>query len=82
MSHVDYLTVQILRGEITVEQARDILLDYHYRNARKPAVHSPETLAQIEDHAIADSMRRNDGNVDVVARELNMSRSTLYRRLR
>lgn len=80
--YADYLTVQILRGDITVEQARGALLEYHYRHTRKAVVQVVETMAEIEAHAIADAMNRNGDNVEATAKELNISRTTLYRKIR
>lgn len=51
----------------------------------RPAAASPDTagrtLAQIERQAIEDSLARHGGSVPMAARELDISPSTLYRKL-
>src|SRR6266849_3836420 len=42
---------------------------------------SAESLAQIELQAIEETIRRHNGNISAAARQLNVSRTTLYRRL-
>src|SRR5205823_3906454 len=42
---------------------------------------SAESLAQIELQAIRETIRRHNGNISAAARQLNVSRTTLYRRL-
>lgn len=80
MGLADYLTTQICRGDITVEQAQNSLLAYAHRHNK--AAGPPQTLIEIEARAIADSMQRNDDNVEHVAKELGISRTTLYRKIR
>lgn len=41
-----------------------------------------ESLERIELHAIQDTIRRNHGNISAAARQLGVSRTTLYRKLR
>ena len=41
---------------------------------------SAENLAQIELQAIEETIRRHNGNISAAARQLNVSRTTLYRR--
>jgi transcriptional regulator of acetoin/glycerol metabolism len=43
---------------------------------------SNESLENIELHAIVDTLRQNRGNVSAAARQLGVSRTTLYRKLR
>jgi transcriptional regulator of acetoin/glycerol metabolism len=45
-------------------------------------VNSPESLEKIELHAIQDTIRHNHGNISAAARQLGVSRTTLYRKLR
>lgn len=42
----------------------------------------PLTMAEIEKQAIADSLRRNNGNRRNVAKELNISERTVHRKIR
>lgn len=69
------LTEQILKNEITVEQAQFALLSY-YRRVKPP------TLEEVERNAILDAMERNADNLRAAAEELDVSRNTLYRKLR
>jgi transcriptional regulator of acetoin/glycerol metabolism len=43
---------------------------------------SPESLEKIELHAIQETIRHNHGNISAAARQLGVSRTTLYRKLR
>ena len=45
-------------------------------------VNSPESLEKIELHAIQETIRHNHGNISAAARQLGVSRTTLYRKLR
>lgn len=78
MSVADLLTTQILRGDITVEQAQKALMAYAHRV--RPKLEG-KTLAEIEDHAICAALIRHDDDVMAAALELGISRTTLYRRL-
>ncbi|MFZ1471234.1 MAG: sigma-54 dependent transcriptional regulator [Paracoccaceae bacterium] len=49
--------------------------------AAPPALAPPRTLAQIERQAIEAALARQDGSVPLAARELDISPSTLYRKL-
>ncbi len=57
-------------------------------NATSPALISPTTLAQpsslktLEDGAIERAMQQHHGNISAVARQLGVSRNTLYRKLK
>jgi sigma-54 dependent transcriptional regulator, acetoin dehydrogenase operon transcriptional activator AcoR len=56
--------------------------------ATSPALISPTTLAQpsslktLEDGAIERAMQQHHGNISAVARQLGVSRNTLYRKLK
>jgi sigma-54 dependent transcriptional regulator, acetoin dehydrogenase operon transcriptional activator AcoR len=43
---------------------------------------STESLEQIELHAIQDTVRQNSGNISAAARQLGVSRTTLYRKMK
>ena len=45
-------------------------------------VSSIESLEQIELHAIQETIRHNHGNISAAARQLGVSRTTLYRKLK
>lgn len=47
-----------------------------------PALSAPETLEQMERSRIQSVLVRNDGNITRTAKELRISRSTLYRKLK
>ena len=53
----------------------------HEAVASRSVTASAESLAQIELQAIEETIRRHDGNISAAARQLNVSRTTLYRRL-
>jgi transcriptional regulator of acetoin/glycerol metabolism len=74
------LTSQILRNEITVEQARASLLHYHRRKARPKE--SKRTMAEIKELAILQAIERNRHNLLAAARELGISRNSIYRHAR
>lgn len=76
MSLAKLLTRQIVRGELPVEEAQQILL----ASARRKD--GPNTLAQIIGHAIESALQRNDHNVYWAAKELHVSKDTIYRWLR
>ena len=83
MSLGDMLTSQILRNEITVEQARGALLRYHHRKARPgKEVEAPQTMAEIEQVAILRAIERNHGNFTTAAKELGISKNKMYRHAR
>jgi DNA-binding NtrC family response regulator len=56
-------------------------LDLTDRLAVSPLTAHPRTLAQIERQAIEAALARNDSSVPATARELDISPSTLYRKL-
>jgi transcriptional regulator of acetoin/glycerol metabolism len=41
-----------------------------------------DSLERIELHAIQDTIRHNHGNISAAARQLGVSRTTLYRKLK
>ncbi len=49
--------------------------------AAVPAPSAPETLEQVERSRIQAALVRNHGNITRTAKELHISRSTLYRKL-
>jgi len=71
----ELLTKQIVAGDITVEQAQQSFISYYRRR-------KPETLFEIERRAILNSFDRNDGHKSLIAKELDISRATLYRKLK
>jgi transcriptional regulator with PAS, ATPase and Fis domain len=56
--------------------------DFEFRPSSKP-VHTHEmTLAETEKKAILESLKRNNNNLSVVAKNLGITRQTLYNKLR
>jgi len=49
--------------------------------AESPAYENSRTLAQIENDAIREALERHDGSVSEAAKELDVPKSTLYRRI-
>lgn len=77
-SLLSILTDRIVRGKITIEEARDIVIRReHFRRLGKPA---KPTMEEIIDTTIKEALDRNDGNVSAAARELNIHRKTIYNR--
>ena len=50
--------------------------------ATAPCVNATESLENIELHAIRETIRDNHGNISAAARQLRVSRTTLYRKLK
>ena len=49
----------------------------------RPEIHDrPETIDEIQKHLIEEVMKRHKGNRNRVAKDLGLSRTTLWRRLR
>jgi hypothetical protein len=69
------LTDQIVNDEISVALARYTLIAYY----RRP---KPKTMKELQEGIIRDCMWRNNDCVELVSKELNMKKSTLYRRLK
>lgn len=81
MSIGKLLTRQITHHDMPVEQAQNLLLENARKEARK-ALHAKEThktLAQINGDAIKSALDRNDHNVGRAAKELDVSKNTIYR---
>ena len=51
-------------------------------SAGSQPLYEARTLADIEAQAIREAMQVHDGNITAVARSLDISRATLYRKLR
>ena len=70
------LTDQIVAGKMSVEEARDIVLRHKYYQ------HKPIGDKQHRQHdAAVAALEHNHGHHGDAARELDISRATLYRRL-
>jgi len=65
------------QGMITLE----CLPDYLQQNARpvRPAVQG--NLREIEKYMIMETLQRNDHNISQAARELGITRTTLYKKM-
>ena len=74
----DFDSLELQSGEFPA-QPPAIIDEQHTYGARDGR---PQTLKEIEKMAIAFSIKRNEGNVSAAARELSISRATLYRKLK
>lgn len=74
---LELLTDRIVNHGLPVEEARAILLRRCYA---KRLARPKKTLAEIERETIQECLDRHDGNVSEAARELGISRVTVYRK--
>ena len=56
--------------------------DFEFKPSSKPLHQSEMTLAEMEKKAILESLKRNNNNLSVVAKNLGITRQTLYNKLR
>ncbi len=80
-------TAMAMLDEGNMIQRRHLATDFLEQMDRGTApstAHSTtlESLERIELHAIQDTIRHNHGNISAAARQLRVSRTTLYRKLR
>lgn len=76
--------VQLAERSILLRQPLDLLVE-HYAAARA----GPTSIGRIEDNLsnferklVNDAVQRHDGNISLAARDLGLSRASLYRRLK
>lgn len=56
--------------------------DLQIKTSPKPAEMCPQTLEEMEEKAVREAMERHNGNLTMVAKSLNISRPTLYSKLK
>ena len=80
-----------MMSEATVLEVRHLPEDFLAQAGLSPAprfahasatASQAESLEEIELHAIHETVRHNNGNISAAARQLGVSRTTLYRKLR
>lgn len=74
---VDFMTKPWSNAEL-IAKIKDALIQ---SQAEKEAAEHSETLEEIEHAAIRDALRRCDGNLTEAARQLGITRQSLYRRI-
>jgi two-component system response regulator HydG len=72
--------VVLAKGREITEQ--ELPEEFFIEKKKKPAARSPETLKEMESHAVRDALEKCGGNKSRAARMLGMSRKALYKRLK
>jgi DNA-binding NtrC family response regulator len=67
----------IMSDSVQIESSDFILTGRNDTSQKKEAM----SLDEMEEKAITDSLRKNNGNMSKVAKELGLGRTTLYRKL-
>jgi two-component system response regulator HydG len=55
--------------------------DFVFTTSQRSHIHTDITLEEMEKRMIADSLRRHGNNISIVARNLGLSRQTLYNKM-
>lgn len=72
----------VILSEGEVLNPQDILLSQSSAPEREPNLEKEETLEMVEERAIRTAMNRFGGNLSLVAKALDISRPTLYSKLK
>ena len=80
LSREDLLLPSEIHG--TQYESRNVQADIHGTQAAGAAEEREETLEMLEEKAIRNAMKRYGGNLSLVAKSLDISRPTLYNKLK
>ena len=69
----------VIMSDVEVLEAEDIMLQHH--SAPPPSTMDVLNLEELEKQAIQKALEKHDGNMSMVAKELGLGRTTLYRKL-
>ena len=80
--NVRELQHSIEKAVIMSDSAIILPSDFEFKPSSKPLHQYELTLAEVEKKAIFESLKRNNNNLSVVAKNLGITRQTLYNKLR